>query len=94
MSFNSISKFVKINKIGIKESKGVEELNSGKLFKSIRENKGYSQRYMAKNILNQSSYSKFEKRSIDLATSKYVHLLEKLDMEHEEFQFITNNYTF
>lgn len=69
-------------------------MNSGEVFKRIRENKGYSQRYMAKNILNQSSYSKFEKRPIDLATSKYVDLLGKLDMEHEEFQFIANNYTY
>lgn len=69
-------------------------MNLGEFFKEIRTNKGYSQRYMAKNILNQSSYSKVEKRSIDLTTSKYICLLEKLDMEHEEFQFIANNYKY
>lgn len=69
-------------------------MNVGKVFKEIRENKGYSQRYMSKNILNQSSYSKFEKKPIDITTLKYIYLLEKLDMEHEEIQFIANNYNY
>ena len=69
-------------------------MNLGNSFKEIRINKGYTQRYMANNILNQSSYSKIEKKSVDLTVTKYIQLLEKLDMEHEEFQFIANGYEY
>ncbi|WP_394191470.1 helix-turn-helix domain-containing protein [Paenisporosarcina quisquiliarum] len=66
----------------------------GVYFKKIRKNKGISQHYIAKDILSQSAYSKFELNKMDIMYSSYISLLEKLDISHEEFNYIKNGYQY
>lgn len=62
------------------------------MFKEIRKNKNFSQEFMAKGVLTQSAYSKFELGKNEISYSSYIKLLEKLEMSHEEFVYIQNNY--
>lgn len=64
----------------------------GKEFKKIRENKGYTQQYVAKEAMARSTYTKFESDSIVPTITKYFQILNNLDMTHEEFNYIHNHY--
>lgn len=64
----------------------------GKDFKKIRENKGYTQQYVAKEAMARSTYTKFELDSIVPTITKYFQILNNLDMTHEEFNYIHNHY--
>jgi len=69
-------------------------LNNGNYIKKIRTNKGFTQTYVAKNILSQASYSKFESGHSDINSYSFVQLLNKLDMTLEEAVYINNNYKY
>lgn len=64
----------------------------GKTLLRIRKNKQYSQQYMAENKIHQSTYSKMERDLIEPTLGNYRHLLSRLDMSDEEFQYIMNEY--
>ncbi|AEB29309.1 conserved hypothetical protein [Carnobacterium sp. 17-4] len=64
----------------------------GKDFKKIRENKGYTQQYVAKEAMARSTYTKFELDSIVPTITKYFQILNNLDMTHKEFNYIHNHY--
>lgn len=66
--------------------------NIGEDFKKIRENKSYTQQYVAKDAMARSTYTKFEIGSIVPTITKYFQILNNLDMTHEEFNYIHNNY--
>ncbi|WP_033543645.1 helix-turn-helix domain-containing protein [Planococcus sp. CAU13] len=68
--------------------------NTGTLFKEIRRNKNFSQEFMAKGVLTQSAYSKFELGKNEISYSSYIQLLEKLEMTQEEFAYIQNEYNY
>jgi len=70
----------------------VNSLFNGSTIKKIRKNKGYTQKYVAKDILSQSSYSKFEAELSDVHSSAYINLLDKLNMTLEEVSFIDNDF--
>ncbi|MEC1180752.1 helix-turn-helix transcriptional regulator [Metasolibacillus meyeri] len=63
-------------------------MNYGETLKLIRKNKGYSQQDLAKNILSQSSFSKFEHNQSDINFVAFHQLLERLNMTYNEFSFI------
>ncbi|WP_313891961.1 hypothetical protein [Psychrobacillus sp.] len=60
----------------------------------IREGKGFSQRKVSIDILHQSNCSKFEQNKVDISYKKFVQLLERVHIELEEFEFISNNYSY
>ncbi|MCT6925941.1 hypothetical protein [Metasolibacillus sp.] len=64
----------------------------GETLKIIRKNKGYSQQYLAKDILSQSSFSKFEHNQSDINFVAFHQLLERLNMTYNEFFFIHENF--
>lgn len=64
----------------------------GEDFKKIRENKSYTQQYVAKDAMARSTYTKFETGSIVPTITKYFEVLNNLDMTHEEFNYIHNQY--
>ena len=64
----------------------------GKDLKKIRENKSYTQAYVAKDAMARSTYTKFETGSIVPNITKYFQILNNLDMTHEEFNYIHNHY--
>ncbi|WP_342471523.1 helix-turn-helix transcriptional regulator [Metasolibacillus sp. FSL H7-0170] len=64
----------------------------GTTLKLIRKNKGYSQQYLAKGILSQSSFSKFEHNQSDINFVAFHQLLERLNMTYNEFSFIHENF--
>lgn len=65
---------------------------NGKSIKKVRRNKGYTQKYVAENIISQSSYSKFEADQSDIHSTAYIQLLERLDMTVEEICFIDKGF--
>lgn len=66
--------------------------NFGKDLKKVRENKSYTQAYVAKDAMARSTYTKFEMGSIVPTITKYFQILNNLDMTHEEFNYIHNQY--
>jgi len=66
--------------------------NFGEDFKKIRENKNYTQQYVAQDAMARSTYTKFEMGSIVPTITKYFEVLNNLDMSHEEFNYIHNHY--
>ncbi|WP_035054008.1 helix-turn-helix domain-containing protein [Carnobacterium pleistocenium] len=64
----------------------------GEDFKKIRENKNYTQQYVANGAMARSTYTKFETGSIVPTITKYFEVLNNLDMSHEEFNYIHNHY--
>lgn len=69
-------------------------MKMGSSFKKIRENKGYTQKKVSKNIISQGAYSKFEKGLLEIKANSYIKILNKLHMDSEEFVFIANNYQY
>lgn len=69
-----------------------ENLFSGKVLKEIRENKGYTQQEIANHTMSRSNYSKMEKDAVNPNVLKYFAILDYLDMNHNEFVFILNDY--
>ncbi|MFE3574499.1 helix-turn-helix domain-containing protein [Lysinibacillus sp. NPDC059133] len=65
-------------------------MNRGKTLKEIRKNKGFSQLILSKEIVSQSTYSKYEAGRIDIEVEKYIKLLNKLNISLEEFEYIHN----
>jgi transcriptional regulator with XRE-family HTH domain len=50
------------------------ENNTGTLFKEIRRNKNFSQEFIARGVLTQSAYSKFELGKNEISYSSYIPL--------------------
>jgi len=60
----------------------------------IRKDKGFSQKYVAQNIITQGNLSKFEKFDIDIGAKTLVHILNKLELSFDEFRYIQNDYEY
>lgn len=65
----------------------------GKVLKNIRENKGYSQQEVSDSTMSRSNYTKLERDEINPNVVKYLAILDHMDMSHEEYSFILNNYS-
>ncbi|MBM6615383.1 helix-turn-helix transcriptional regulator [Desemzia sp. RIT804] len=65
----------------------------GATLKKIRENKGYTQKEISDDTMARSTYTKFERNDITPTLSKYLAILDHLDMPHEEFLYLLNDYT-
>jgi Rgg/GadR/MutR family transcriptional activator len=70
-----------------------DHLVSGNAIRSIREAKGYTQKFVSDNIIRQSTYSKIERGEIEPAASKFFALLDRIEMTVEEFLYIQNEYS-
>lgn len=66
---------------------------SGKLLREIRESKGYTQQYVSKGIVRQSTYSKIEREETEPSASRLFMILERLEVSVGEFLFIQGDYT-
>lgn len=64
----------------------------GPALRKIRENKGYTQETVARNAMNRSTYTRFESENITTNVTKYVQILNNLDMSHKEFSYIHQLY--
>lgn len=69
-------------------------MSMGKNFKKICNNKGYTQKYVAENIITQGSYSKFEDEQSDIKAETFLSILGKFYMSSSEFIFINNEYEY
>lgn len=67
-------------------------MNNGEAIFFIRNNKGYSQRYVAADTMTQGAYSKFEKLNTEIRYSAIGHILSKLEVTHDEFLYIKQGY--
>jgi transcriptional regulator with XRE-family HTH domain len=43
----------------------------GSIFKKVRKNKGYTQKYVTNGILTQGAYSKFEQNMTEISATSY-----------------------
>lgn len=59
--------------------------NLGSILKKVRTSKGYSQKYISENILSQSNYSRYESGSIDISSSVFFSLLDRIEVSFEEY---------
>ncbi len=64
----------------------------GSTLKKIRENKAYTQKEISDHKMARSTYTKFENDAITPTLSKYLAILDHIDMSHEEFIFILNDH--
>ncbi|MGX4687048.1 Rgg family transcriptional regulator [Vagococcus sp. JNUCC 83] len=64
----------------------------GKVVRNIRLNKGYSQKYLYSGIVSKTYAIDFEKGLHDMSVTKFMEVLDRLDMKFEEFEFIVNDY--
>lgn len=64
----------------------------GSTLKKIRANKGYTQKQISDDTMARSTYTKFETGAISPTLSKYLAILDHMDMSHEEFIYISNEY--
>lgn len=64
----------------------------GSTLKKIRENKGYTQSEISDHHMARSTYTKFENDDITPTLSKYLAILDHMDMSHEEFIYLLNDY--
>lgn len=69
-----------------------EQRLSGNVIRTIREAKGYTQKFVSDHIVRQSTYSKIERGEIEPSASKFFALLDRIEMSVEEFLFIQNEY--
>ncbi|MFL2076148.1 helix-turn-helix domain-containing protein [Marinilactibacillus psychrotolerans] len=65
----------------------------GKVLKIIRENKGYSQQEISDSTMSRSNYTKLERDEINPNVVKYLAILDYMDMHHDEYSFILNDYS-
>jgi len=64
----------------------------GSTLKKIRENKGYTQKEISDHTMARSTYTKFENDDITPTLSKYLAILDHMDMSHEEFSYLLNDF--
>ncbi|EUJ26328.1 helix-turn-helix domain-containing protein [Listeria cornellensis] len=64
----------------------------GKTLKQIRINKGLTQKDVAENIISHSFYAKVERDDSNIAADRLLDILDRLNMEGDEFLFIHNGY--
>ncbi|WP_080146467.1 helix-turn-helix domain-containing protein [Marinilactibacillus piezotolerans] len=64
--------------------------NLGKILRTIRENKGYTQQEVADHEMSRSNYTKLEKNEINPNVVKYLAILDHMDIQHDELSFILN----
>lgn len=65
----------------------------GKVLKGIRENKGYTQQEVSDSTMSRSNYTKLEKDEINPNVVKFLAILDYMDMHHDEYSFILNDYS-
>lgn len=68
--------------------------NFGETFKMIRESRGLSQDYVTNGIVSRTSLSKIENGKQTPTITNAFFLIERLDLELNEFFYIQNNYQY
>lgn len=66
----------------------MENIKLGTTIKKIREDKGISQNYIARNIISQSNYSRFENGYVDVSAETFLRILERLELDLKEFNIL------
>lgn len=69
-------------------------MNLGKHLKGIRKSRACSQVDITRNIISQSTYSKFESGIRDVDANIYLQLLHRLNITEVEFDYIRNDYNY
>lgn len=69
-------------------------MNIGQTLKKIRISKGLTRDELASNILSSSHYFKIEANQSNLTLDKFILILDKLNVEFNEFFFIHNHYAY
>ncbi|MBC1936702.1 helix-turn-helix transcriptional regulator [Listeria grandensis] len=64
----------------------------GDTLKYIRSNKQYSQKNICVNTLSRTALSKIENNKLNPTYIKLSYILEKLDLDFEEFSYVQNNF--
>lgn len=64
----------------------------GPTLKTIRQGKGYTQKYIVQDFMSRSFLAKIENATLNPTFSKFSIILKQLEMDSSEFEFIANKY--
>lgn len=64
----------------------------GPALKTIRLGKGYTQKYVVKDLMSRSALAKIEKSTLNPTFTKFSIILKQLEMDSSEFEYVANNY--
>ena len=71
---------------------GREMKNFGEIFKKFRESRGLKLKDVAKTGISTSQLSRFEKGETDLTISKFMLILDEINMPIEEFMYAVHDF--
>ena len=66
--------------------------NFGEIFKKFRESRGLRLKDLTKAGISTSQLSRFEKGETDLAISKFIHILNEINMPIDEFMYAVHDF--
>lgn len=67
---------------------------TGETVNLIRQNKGYSQKYVSTDVITQGAYSKFEKLNTNIRLTHFDNVLSRLEVSYDEFKYIQAGYEY
>lgn len=67
---------------------------TGEIISVIRQNKGYSQKYVSNGVITQGAFSKFETSKTGIGLATFDHILTRLEISYEELKYIQNGYKY
>ena len=70
---------------------GIEVKNFGEIFKTFRESRGLRLKDVAKAGISTSQLSRFEKGETDLTISKFMLILDEINMPIDEFMYAVHD---
>ena len=71
---------------------GIEMKNFGEIFKKFRESRGLRLKDVAKAGISTSQLSRFEKGETDLTISKFMFILDEINMPIDEFMYTVHDF--
>lgn len=66
--------------------------NFGEIFKKFRESRGLRLKGLTKAGISTSQLSRFEKGETDLTISKFIHILNEINMPIDEFMYVVHDF--
>lgn len=67
-------------------------MSYGKIVSKLRKNKNYSLENACRNTMTKSFLSKYEREKVNISVTKFFKLLDNLNVEYDEIDYIKNGY--
>lgn len=66
--------------------------NFGEIFKKFRESRGFRLKDVANEVISTSQLSRFEKGETDLTISKFILILDEINLSIDEFMYAVHGF--